>query len=501
MAISRAQIPEQVDIFNEGGAAESNADSYTDLYDRLSQANYEDSYNKYLQRLSQFAPEQKKMSIYDVASELGAGLLSTPNTGMGSTFTGLGVGFGNISTRIKQAEKENEAMRRQIGLQAAEMAMQDEKSALDFLTEYEMKNIDYRNKRGDLLTFEYKNDAGEIIRTTVRDNYSNDDIIDDLIYVKGAVEAKAPGSVVNIAGQETSERDKEAIKRQFKQEEEIFTQRKAGVSSIANLNEAEAIAKRLGKENFGTVAKLTLYPRQLLSGFGLTSENQDQIIGDQILAGQISLGFTMDIVSRTKGAISNREMEMFERASPGLGSNYVGYLKQVDYLKRVAQRDIDAANAYATEADRLEKLEQQGELSASQVTRQLDLFMGDWYNDNLIFNKVVDGKFVKSNYSPEGSTKDEFGELSKIATGNHIDEEGNVYVTDEGLNADLWAKNYREGQDAASQQKSSYTMNKLPAIDALERKKESIQANAGLTPDQKKELIQKIDEKIQALQE
>ena len=501
MAISRSQIPEQVDIFNDGGGAESNTDSYTDLYNQLSQANYEDSYNKYLQRLSQFAPEQKKMSIYDVASELGAGLLSTPNTGIGSTFTGLGVGFGNISTRLKQAEKENEAMRRQIGLQAVEMAMQDEKAALDFLTEYEMKNIDYRNKRGDLLTFEYKNDAGEIIRKTVRDNYGNDDIIDDLINVKGAVEVKAPGSVVNIAGQENSERDKEAIRRQNKQEEEIFTQRKAGVSSIANLNEAEAIAKRLGKENFGTVAKLTLYPRQLLSGFGLTSENQDQIIGDQILAGQISLGFTMDIVSRTKGAISNREMEMFERASPGLGSNYVGYLKQVEYLKRVAQRDIDAANAYAAEADRLEELERKGEISASQVTRQLDLFMGDWYNDNLIFNKVVDDKLVKSKYSPEGSVADEFGELSKIATGNYIDDEGNVYVTADGLNPDLWAKNYREGQDKASQQKSSYTMNKLPAIDALERKKESIQANAGLTPDQKNDLIQRIDAQIQALQE
>lgn len=501
MAITRAQIPEQVDIFAEGGASESNTDSYTDLYNQLSGTDYDASYDKYMQRLSQFAPQQKKMSIYDVASELGAGLLSTPNTGIGSTFTGLGVGFGNISTRLKQAEKENDAMRRQIGMQAAQMAMQDEKSALDFIRDYEMKNLDYRNKRGDLLTFEYKNDAGEVIRKTVRDNYGNDDIIDGLINVKGAVEVKAPGSVVNIAGQETTERDKEAIKRQFKQEEEIFTKRTAGVSSIANLNEAEAIAKRLGKENFGTVAKLTLYPRQLLSGFGLTSANQDEIIGDQILAGQISLGFTMDIVSRTKGAISNREMEMFERASPGLGSNYVGYLKQVEYLKRVAQRDIDVANAYANEADRLEKLAREGELSDSQVTRELDLFLGDWYNENLIFNKVVDGKLVKSNYSPEGSTADEFGELSKIATGNFTDSEGNAYITDKGLNPDLWAKNYREGQDKASQQKSTYTQNKLPAIGALERQKELIQANAGLTEQEKQDLIQRIDANIKALQE
>ena len=85
--------------------AESNTDSYTDLYNQLSQANYEDSYNKYLERLSQVAPEQPKMSIFQVASELGRGLLATPNTGVGSTYQGLGVGFDNISTRLK-ADRE-----------------------------------------------------------------------------------------------------------------------------------------------------------------------------------------------------------------------------------------------------------------------------------------------------------------------------------------------------------------------------------------------------------
>ena len=74
MAITRAQIPEQIDIFEEGGAAES--DQYTDLYNRLSQTDFDASYDKYMQRLSQFAPEQPKMSIFQVASELGRGLLS-----------------------------------------------------------------------------------------------------------------------------------------------------------------------------------------------------------------------------------------------------------------------------------------------------------------------------------------------------------------------------------------------------------------------------------------
>ena len=57
MAISRAQIPEQIDIFNEGGAAET--DRYTELYNQMTdqyKPDYDASYDKYFERLSQFAP-------------------------------------------------------------------------------------------------------------------------------------------------------------------------------------------------------------------------------------------------------------------------------------------------------------------------------------------------------------------------------------------------------------------------------------------------------------
>ena len=71
MAISRAQIPEQIDIFNQGGAAS------TSTMNTLSQQlrdtpTYEESYQKYYDRLSQVTPPRKKMNIYEVASELGA---------------------------------------------------------------------------------------------------------------------------------------------------------------------------------------------------------------------------------------------------------------------------------------------------------------------------------------------------------------------------------------------------------------------------------------------
>ena len=152
-------MPEQVDIFEEGGAAESNTDSYTDLYNQLSQANYEDSYNKYLERLSQFAPEQPKMSIFQVASELGRGLLATPNTGVGSTYQGLGVGFDNISARLKADREMHEKRRNDVAMMATQMAMQDEQRAEDFLNQIALDRINAANKKVDYITLEYMEDG------------------------------------------------------------------------------------------------------------------------------------------------------------------------------------------------------------------------------------------------------------------------------------------------------------------------------------------------------
>ena len=50
--------------------------------------------------------------------------------------------------------------------------------------------------------------------------------------------------------------------------------------------------------------------------------------------------------NQTKGAISNREMQLFIDASPTLGSTYDGYMKQLELLERLASRDSDFYKAY-----------------------------------------------------------------------------------------------------------------------------------------------------------
>ena len=45
----------------------------------------------------------------------------------------------------------------------------------------------------------------------------------------------------------------------------------------------------------------------------------------------------MALVGKTKGAISNKEMEIFFQASPTLGSTYDGYMRMLGYMDRIAE--------------------------------------------------------------------------------------------------------------------------------------------------------------------
>ena len=45
----------------------------------------------------------------------------------------------------------------------------------------------------------------------------------------------------------------------------------------------------------------------------------------------------MALVGKTKGAISNREMDIFFAASPTLASTYGGYMKMLGYMDRIAE--------------------------------------------------------------------------------------------------------------------------------------------------------------------
>ena len=141
--------PQQVDVFATGGDVSApSADQFSQLGAMMTSRfqPFEQNVQKYQQRLSPYAYQAPRMNIYDLASELGAGLLSTPNTGGASAFTGLGVGFTRASERMKADRIAKEKSVREMGMMAAQLAMQDEQKANEFLNQITLKMMGDSNK-------------------------------------------------------------------------------------------------------------------------------------------------------------------------------------------------------------------------------------------------------------------------------------------------------------------------------------------------------------------
>ena len=359
---------------------------------------------KYQERLSPYMYQAPKMSFFDLASELGAGLLSTPNTGGASAYQGLGVGFTRASERMRVAEEENRKSMQQIGLQAAQLAMQDEQKAEDFLNQIAIQRLKDANDPKDHLYIEgvateetnrilgREETIGSPSFVSLRDSQTNRGSIDALTG-SGWVIKKDPSSVVNIDQTTETTSDKEGAKAQYDFQTKILEESMAASSTRDTITQARDNARKLTEdglypERFGLVPQITNPIRNLMAGLDLGIVDMDRLAKED-LGNQLGVGFAMATVALTKGAISNREMEMFLQAAPTMGRTYAGYLEMLDYMDRMANRTEEFAEAYMVEKRRIEDAATEAGVkrSASQVKDDLDLFAIKWKKDNSLFNK------------------------------------------------------------------------------------------------------------------
>ena len=408
MAISRAQIPEQIDIFQNGGDVTS-----TDPLDLLKQlankrleesADYDKTLSKYQDRLTPYTYQAPPMSIYDLASDLGAGLLATPNTGGASAYVGLGVGFNRASERMKAQREENRKAKQQMALQAATLAMQDEQKALDFINEINLKMIEIANEPGEsillqgptseitnkLLSKETK--IGETGVVELRDNAKNRSLIDSL-RDEGWTTAKTPGSVVNIDQTEETVSDKEAAKAQTERQKKIIEEAGAADATLQQVDYALTLANQItndgqNPEKFGAVPNFLVPIKNVGLGLGFDFLFDTSTLDEEIAIGQVNLGFVMRLVGQTKGAISNREMEMFQQAAPTLGATYGGYVEMLNYLAIIANKQELFAEEYISEKQRYENeiIDSGKKVTASKMRDHMDLWEVKWKKQNSIFD-------------------------------------------------------------------------------------------------------------------
>jgi hypothetical protein len=121
MAITRAQIPEQIDVFDEGGGVENMTSSLTPediiaLYGAQTTAPITAAdVQAQVAELSGLFPEPKKQNFFDLASEVGAGLVAGA-TSLGGFGVGLSAGLQSFNERAKKIQAEKDAIKQKMAM-------------------------------------------------------------------------------------------------------------------------------------------------------------------------------------------------------------------------------------------------------------------------------------------------------------------------------------------------------------------------------------------------
>ena len=320
-----------------------------ELIKKRAETDFGDSFEKYQQRLSALQGQNTPVSIYDVASKLGAGLLAQQAEKFPSIGRGLGMGFQALSEDIAKKRADKKKEEQAVAMKAMELALQDEQQGEKFLNDYALKMIDLQNK--DIKTVDFDTsmlvdatdaDGNPLInpntgvgykeKTTLR---ANDPQIDDLLTL-GATAIDRASTNINLQGA-GNELDKKRASKIADSEAKWQEEADAASSLRDQISIARSIANELGEDGFGAAENLTLGMRNIIAGLGMDNlVDVDKLAAQQALT-QTSIGFVMALVGKTKGAISNREMDIFFAASPTLGSTYKGYMRMLGYMDRIAE--------------------------------------------------------------------------------------------------------------------------------------------------------------------
>ena len=424
MTITRAQIPSQIDPFDNGGDVTFTDNNARELSKLIKMSNggspseeelkrqqqikdlggdYNINLDKYKSRLDEFLPEPRRMNIYDIASQLGASLLSTPNTGGASAFTGLGIGFSKLNDKMENEFLNQQKQKLQIGMQASQMAMESEREAEQFLNQQELLSIKEANSLKPHLYIEgpANPDTNELLGrdtkvgtpdfTQKRDNQNNSPTIDFLISQGWRIVDDPETIINNNLNQETDE-SKEGAKRISAFQAKLMTETAAASNVRTQVQQARKNAMDLtenGKytDRYGAVPSLTNPIRNYLSGLGFTNINLDRLASEDV-GNQLGTNFAMATVALTKGAISNKEMDMFLRAAPTMARTYGGYMKMLEYMDRIADRTESFATEYITEKRRLraeKNPDGSKKYTGADFYDAVDLYGAEWHRNNPLF--------------------------------------------------------------------------------------------------------------------
>tara|TARA_R100001480_G_scaffold23268_1_gene33537 strand:- start:191 stop:1555 length:1365 start_codon:yes stop_codon:yes gene_type:complete len=406
---------------------------------------FDASVEKYEDRLSPFINQQPPVSGYEAASLVGANILAQQAEKFPSLGRGVGMGFQALSAEIKKRRESKRKEKQAVAMKAMEMASQDEQSAKKFLNDYSLKLIDLANKEIPRVTLQFEDEAGEKIEQTF---YHNDPQVSTIL-ASGGVEIKSPQSVTNIDMGNASDLDKERAKNIAKTEQTWQVEADGATGVRDQILYARSVAEELGPDGFGPVEQFTAPIRTALVDLGFGNIIDISKLSDQQLLGQLGTSFAMALVGKTKGAISNREMDMFLRASPTLGATYDGFMKMLTYLDRIAERSEKFNEQWNQKSIELAK----ANASIAEIQGALASFKSEFRSANPLFDEqeFADLESIKDDKNYSEVNKGYTSVTAQRAVNNQLNDRASKIIedieNDDTLSATQKAQKIREIQN------------------------------------------------------
>tara|TARA_R110000737_G_scaffold95875_1_gene129980 strand:+ start:130 stop:1236 length:1107 start_codon:yes stop_codon:yes gene_type:complete len=107
--------------------------------------------------------------------------------------------------------------------------------------------------------------------------------------------------------------------------------------SRKTLNRIEQMYSLVGRVDSGSLAEVKLKAQKLAKAFGMSIDTES--VADAEAMQSVGMAFILDLVSQTKGAISEKEMDAFKAASAGLQNTPDGNKKILAMAQRMAEGD------------------------------------------------------------------------------------------------------------------------------------------------------------------
>lgn len=338
---------EEEDVFASSGVDTSSIDAQTAMLLKALQApSFEESQQKYQTRLGALYEPAPRPTVYDLATQLSSSILSRPQDE--GVFVGLGMGFNAFNQQVKKAQDEERKQRRALALKAADLAMEDERSAEKMLREYAFDILKSKAVTSEpkIITLEYdeQDENGQFTGKKVRASF---DAVTQAPDIRRIITMQNGVKTNDLPDKPPeSEIDKAMVKDWVASRNLIREGAKTASATIDTVNQAKRIAGEIGPDNFGVFETWTLPFRNFVSSITPKGFIDTGTLGRQQSLAQITIGFTLANVAQTKGAISNKEMELFKEASPFLGQTYEGFMFALDLQERVARKKNEFSREY-----------------------------------------------------------------------------------------------------------------------------------------------------------